>query len=148
MLYNISMKKVYLASTIFLLFPLVTHAQNLLLLVVNFVKFINGVLIPFLLGIGFLMFVVNVVRYFVLGSANEEGRDKAKSLAIYSVAAFVLIVTFWGIINLLAGSLDIRSNQPVSDYVCKDGGPGCQDLIDSPCQTSPSQDCEDNQNTG
>lgn len=140
------MKKVSIATTVFLLFPFVTHAQNLLSLVINFVEFINGVLIPFLLGIGFLMFVINVVRYFVLGSANEEGRDKAKKLAIYSVSAFVLIVTFWGIINLLTGSINIGGGQPRNDYIeNKNPTP----FGDDPCGTNPSSpSCQNNQTTG
>jgi hypothetical protein len=73
----------------------------------NVILFINGVLIPFLLGIGFLIFVWGMFRYFIAGGADEEARDKGKSLIVYSVLGFVLILIFWGIVNIVANATGI-----------------------------------------
>jgi len=118
------MKKVFLASIIGLMSPAsalaaaaktATDAQSYLK---TFVAFVNSTIIPFLIGIAFLFFIINVVRYFVIGSTSDEGREKAKSLAIYGVAAFVFIIVFWGIINMLTSSLGYQNGvQPNSDYV-------------------------------
>ena len=99
--------------------PFIASAQSLQTLLPAFVTFLSGVFIPFLLGIGFLIFVINVVRYFIAGSGTEQGREKAKNTALYSILGFVIIVLFWGIINLLASSIglnDGNSNRPTSDY--------------------------------
>jgi len=101
-----------------LVLPVVSHAQSLQDLVKNTTSFLGEIVIPFLIGIAFLAFVYNVIRFFVLGSTSEEGREKAKALAIYSVLAFTLIIIFWGIINLLTSSIGLDDkNQPGSDYV-------------------------------
>ena len=115
-----------------LLFPIVTHAQSLQEFFTNLTKFLSNIVIPFLLGIAFLFFVWNAFRFFILGGANEESQDKAKSLAIYGVSAFVLIITFWGIINLLASSLGFDGcDPPKSDYASKDFvGPPDADCLD------------------
>jgi len=77
--------------------------------------------VPFLFGLAFLFFVVNAIRFFVLGGASQEGRDKAKSLVIYSVIALVILLIFWGIVNIIAGSLGLGGcDAPASDYVIKD----------------------------
>ena len=70
----------------------------------NILLFTNNVLIPFILGIGFLVFVYGMFQYFIAGGANDEKKEKGKSLAVYAVLGFVLVVIFWGIINLIATS--------------------------------------------
>ena len=64
----------------------------------------NTVLIPFIIGIGFLVFVWGMFQFFIAGGANDEKKEKGKSLMIYAILGFVLIIVFWGIVNLLAGS--------------------------------------------
>lgn len=113
------MKKVFLASFL-LLFPSFSFAAagSLQTFLTNLVTFLSDTVVPFLIAVAFLFFVVNAVRYFVLGSTNEEDREKAKALAIYGVAAFVFIVIFWGIINLLSSSTGLEGQSaPVPDYI-------------------------------
>jgi hypothetical protein len=43
-------------------------------------------------------------QFFIAGGANDESKEKGKSLMIYATLGFVLIIIFWGIVNLLAGS--------------------------------------------
>jgi succinate dehydrogenase/fumarate reductase cytochrome b subunit len=97
--------------------PAYAYAQGLEDYLENFALFIDGVLIPFLFGIAFLVFVVNAVRFFVLQSSNENGREKARNLMMYSILAFVFLIVFWGLINLLTSSLGLDGcDAPVSDY--------------------------------
>lgn len=70
----------------------------------NILVFANNVLIPFIIGIGFLVFVWGMFQFFIAGGSNDEAKEKGKSLMIYATLGFVLIIVFWGIINLLASS--------------------------------------------
>ena len=70
----------------------------------NIILFANDVLIPFILGLGFLFFVWGMFRYFIMGGADEESREKGKSLMLWALIGFVLIIVFWGIVNLVASS--------------------------------------------
>jgi hypothetical protein len=70
----------------------------------NILGFISRVLIPFILGIGFLFFVWGMFLYFIKGGADDEAKEKGKSLIIYALAGFVLIFIFWGLVRLLAVS--------------------------------------------
>jgi hypothetical protein len=70
-------------------------------------SFFNEYLIPFLLGIAFLIFIINAIRFFVIKSATEEGRENAKSLALYSIGVFIFILSFWGIINIFTNGLGL-----------------------------------------
>jgi len=85
-----------------------------------------------------------------LQSNNKEGREKARSLVMYSVIAFVFLIIFWGVINLLSSSLGLSGTaQPQSDYMQQNNSNGFEFLGDDPCATNPSSPgCSDNASTG
>jgi uncharacterized membrane protein YidH (DUF202 family) len=70
----------------------------------DILTFANNVLIPFIIGIGFLVFVYGMFKYFIAGGAEEDKQKEGKDLMIYATLGFVLIVVFWGVVNLLANS--------------------------------------------
>lgn len=73
--------------------------------------------------------VFNIVRYFVLGSTNEEGREKAKAYLLYSIFAFVFIIVFWGIVNLLVATTGLDgAPMPTTDFEMEFGEP--DNLVD------------------
>lgn len=107
----------YSAFAVFLTLPALASAQTLQKLFADIPTFIDIVLIPFLFGIAFLIFVINAIRFFVIGGSNEDGRKNAKTLVIYSIAAFVFLIIFWGIVNMLSSSAGFSGEtQPCTDY--------------------------------
>lgn len=74
----------------------------------SILTFINGVLIPFILGVAFLLFVWGMFQYFIAGGANEEAKEKGKSLLTYAILGFVVIIVFWGVINLLVDATGLE----------------------------------------
>jgi uncharacterized membrane protein YidH (DUF202 family) len=112
------MKKVIytLTSSTLLAIPFVTNAQfnpnggefgNLL---TDILRFANNILIPFIIGIGFLVFVYGMFKYFIAGGQNEDKQKEGKALMIYATLGFVLIVVFWGVVNLLASSTGLDND--------------------------------------
>ena len=71
-------------------------------------EFTNNVLIPFIIGIGFLAFVWGMFQYFILGGANDESREKGRKLMVSATLAFVIIILFFGFINLLTTSTGLE----------------------------------------
>jgi hypothetical protein len=67
--------------------------------------FIDAVLIPLVLGIAFLMFIWGVFKFFVLGGSDSEKQTEGKSLMIYAIAGFVIILSFYGLVNFLTQGL-------------------------------------------
>jgi len=112
------MKKfIHIIPAFVLLLPMVVFGQNTIptgggefgTLLRNIITFINGILIPFILGIGFLVFVWGMFRYFIAGGANDEAKEQGKSLMIYATLGFVLIIIFWGVVNLVAQSTGLEN---------------------------------------
>ena len=110
----------YIIVALFILVtPHLGHAQttgSLQGLIAGTLGFLDAVIIPVILGIAFLMIVWNVLRFFVIGADNEESQQNAKNLALYSVLAFVLILSFWGIVAILTNGIGL----PSSDVPCED----------------------------
>jgi hypothetical protein len=81
----------------------------------NILGFINTILIPFILGIGFLVFVWGMFKFFIYGGADDEAKSSGKSLMVYATLGFVLIIIFWGVVNLIAESTGFDSQSPTSN---------------------------------
>jgi len=100
--------------------------QSLFGYVIDITEFLNEVIIPFLFAIAFLVFIYNAIRYSVIEGSNEEGQEKARALALYSIAAFVFLIIFWGVVSLLTESLDFYWQGPVCpDYLTNMPGHPC-----------------------
>jgi hypothetical protein len=67
--------------------------------------FINYYLVPAVFAIAFLVFIWGLFQYFIYGGANEDSREKGKQLAVYGVIGFVIMVSVWGLVNVIANGL-------------------------------------------
>lgn len=83
-----------------------------------FLDFINDTLIPLLLAIAFFVFIFNIARYFIIGGSNEDSQEKAKSTAIWGIAAFVVMLSIWGIVTIFINVFNLDNRGIVPDYMC------------------------------
>lgn len=107
------MKKFIPAIGVLYLLPLVTLAQEfgeVSDFIGNIIGFINSTLVPLVFAIAFLIFLWGVFKYFILGGADEGKREEGRQLMLYAIIGFVLMVSIWGIVNLLAGGLGLRED--------------------------------------
>ncbi|MEZ4104488.1 MAG: hypothetical protein R3B60_04380 [Candidatus Paceibacterota bacterium] len=69
-----------------------------------FIGLIN-ILIPTLLSFVFLFLVWKVFDAWVINAGDEKKREEGKRLALVAVLVVVLIISVWGIINMLRKSI-------------------------------------------
>jgi len=112
--------QLFLSSTAVFLFPVVALGQGLAdnasggvlgSLLTNILTFTSNVLIPFILGIGFLAFVWGMFLFFIAGGSNDESKEKGKSLMIYATLGFVIIIIFFGVINFLSDATGLQEDR-------------------------------------
>ena len=106
--------------------PFVASAQTLQSFIAGLLGFFNNVLVPLIFSLALLFFLWNVFRYFILKGATPDGREKAKRYMIWSIIGLVLMVSIWGIVNLLINGLGIREDY----YLCPDYNPDCFPVTD------------------
>ncbi len=112
------MKKIsyLMGGTGLLALPMLASAQlatsanggDFQILLTNILTFIDTVIVPAIIAIGFLVFVWGMFKYFIAGGADEGKREEGKSLMIFATLGFVLIIVFWGIVNLLTQSTGLE----------------------------------------
>jgi len=109
-------KIIFSGFTLFLI-PFIASAQSLQGGTLNLKRFFMEEFLRGSLVLAFLFFAVNAIRFFVMEATEEEGRRKAKTLAIYGIAAVVFILSFFGLIMFLTESVGLEGQSaPKSDY--------------------------------
>lgn len=95
--------------------------QSIQELIINLTLFISNVLLPFLFGLALLFFVWNTFKFFIAGAGDTTAKENAKNLALYGIGGFVLLVSIWGIVNMLVNGLGWGgTNEVVPDYIFDD----------------------------
>ncbi len=77
--------------------------------------FINSTLIPLVFALALLMFIWGMFKFLILGGSEEESRKEGKNLMLWSVIGFVVMVSIFGIVNLLAGGLGFADDQTLQN---------------------------------
>ena len=76
------------------------------------VGLINNVAVPVVFALAFIVFIWGVFNYFIAGGHDEEKRDKGKQLMLYGIIGFFVMVSVWGLVNILVGSVDLENEGP------------------------------------
>lgn len=93
--------------------PFVSFAQQIrdITGVGNFIiSTINDVLVPVLFAVAFIVFVWGAFSTFILGANSEETKEKGKNLMLYGLIGFFVMVSVWGLVGILTGSVNFGGN--------------------------------------
>jgi hypothetical protein len=72
---------------------------------VAFILMYIGYLIPFMLGVVFVIIVWKIFNAWVLNADDPDKQAEGRTLAITAVIVFVIMISAWGIVALLRRSL-------------------------------------------
>ncbi len=73
---------------------------------------INTIFIPLLFTISFAVFLFGIFRFFILGRGDEENRKKGQDAMIWGIIGFVVMLSVWGLVNIVRGSLPLDPTVP------------------------------------
>lgn len=79
---------------------------------------INNVLVPVLFAVAFIVFLWGAFSVFILGANSEETKEKGKSLMLWGLIGFFVMVSIWGLVNILTGTIQF-GNTSVTQPVAK-----------------------------
>lgn len=72
--------------------------------------FINNTLIPLLFAAALLVFLYGMFKFFILGGGDEGSRSEGRQLMLWAIIAFVVMVSIFGIVNLISSGLGFDAN--------------------------------------
>jgi len=108
-----------LATTLALvaLTPMLAFAQfgGINTFITDIIAFINNVLIPLVFAIALLVFLYGVFDYFILGGGDEGKREEGRKLMLWAIIGFVVMVSIFGIVNLIANGLGFSADQDIQN---------------------------------
>lgn len=96
------------------LFPDVSYAatDNLKKLINLVIEYLNY-FIYLIIGLATLSFVWNVYRLYFVADAD---RSEAGQYVLYSVIGFFVMLSMWGLVNLVAGTFKLDNTGPVQPF--------------------------------
>ncbi|MFT5849804.1 MAG: hypothetical protein ACI9H6_000623 [Patiriisocius sp.] len=116
---TLSMKKIsiYTLALALMVLPGVAAAQfgGINDFIGDISSFINGTLIPLVFAVALLVFIYGIFKYFILGGGDEDSREEGKKLMVYAIVGFVIMVSVFGIVNLIAGGLGFSDDQDIQN---------------------------------
>ena len=68
-------------------------------------------IIPFLITLSIAVFIYGVVK-FIFNADNEEERKKGKNFMIYGIISLFVIVSVWGLVNILINTFGLSKTAP------------------------------------
>lgn len=77
--------------------------------------FINNTLIPLVFGVALLVFIWGVFKYMILGGGDEGSREEGKQLMIWAIVGFVVMVSVFGIVNLIASGFGFSGKEEIQN---------------------------------
>lgn len=94
------------------LFPFLVFAETKTLasLILTIIGYLNSILY-LIMGVAIVMFVFYVIKYFMRPSTD---RAEAWNYVIYSIFGFFVVLSFWGIVNILTNTFNLGNNNPSS----------------------------------
>ena len=79
---------------------------------------INGILVPLLIAVAFIVFLWGIYKYFIKGADNEKERETGRVFTLYGVIGFVIIFSVWGIVQIFMSTLNLKAtNAPPSPTI-------------------------------
>jgi Type IV secretion system pilin len=82
---------------------------------------INNVLVPVLFAVAFIVFLWGAFEVFIVGANSEEAKEKGKNLMLYGLIGFFVMVSIWGLVNILTGTISFGNNTGITGGTPKAG---------------------------
>lgn len=107
-----------LGSLAALALPLVSSAATTISNVTDLGKFIidtiNNILVPVLFAVAFIVFLYGVFETFIIGARNDTAKEKGKGLMLWGLIGFFVMVSVWGLVNILTGTITLTNTAPAT----------------------------------
>ena len=91
--------------------PLVAGAANVddFFDVIGVVNTLLNTIIPLLIGVAVVVFLIGVIRYVTAGD-DEVKIKAARSMMIYGIIGLFVMVSVWGLVNIIAGTFETNTS--------------------------------------
>lgn len=105
---SLTLKGVVLAAA---LIPLVSFAQptgGIRGIGQILISLINGVLVPLLLAIAFIVFIYGIAKSYIFSQGDEAAVKTGHQIILWGLIGFFIILSVWGLVNILVETFQLN----------------------------------------
>ncbi|HVB19987.1 MAG TPA: pilin [Candidatus Paceibacterota bacterium] len=73
----------------------------------NILYLINGVLVPVLFAVAFIVFLYGIAKAYIFSGGDPEKVSQGHKLLLWGIIAFVVMVSIWGLVNVVANTFGL-----------------------------------------
>ncbi|MBP9701867.1 MAG: hypothetical protein KBD47_02720 [Candidatus Pacebacteria bacterium] len=84
----------------------VTDLKSLVDFIIDYIN--EGIYL--LMALATIAFVYNIIQYYVV--KKDADRTEAASYLLYSIIGLAVIVSFWGLVNVVLATFSLKNTQP------------------------------------
>lgn len=68
---------------------------------------INGILVPVLFAVAFIVFLYGVARTYIFSVGDEEAVKTGHKLILWGLIGFVVMISLWGLVNIVSNTFGL-----------------------------------------
>ena len=76
---------------------------------------INGILVPVIFALAFIVFLFGVARKYIFSNGDQTKVAEGHKLILWGIIGFVVMLSFWGLVNILTGTFGLDFIGPPTD---------------------------------
>ena len=92
--------------------PQITNANDL----IRRISSIGDVAVYILIALAIVYIVYATVQYFIKGNSGDESRREAGLQIMWGIIGLAIIVSIWGLVNILLNTFSTKNNVPTSGF--------------------------------
>lgn len=88
----------------------------------SIIDFINQTLVPLVFALALIVFIWGLFQSFILGGTDPEKRKAGQDLMLWGIIAFFVMVSVWGLVNILTGTFGFTGSETIPLPEAQTGG--------------------------
>ncbi len=76
----------------------------------NIIYIINGILVPVLFAIAFVIFLYGIARAYIFSGGDPEKVKDGHKMLMWGLIAFVVMISIWGLVNIVANTFGLAGS--------------------------------------
>lgn len=77
------------------------------------IDIINDILVPVIFALAFIVFLWGAFQAFIVGATSDDAKENGKKLMLWGLIGFFVMVSIWGLVNILTGTVQFGDNSGV-----------------------------------
>ncbi len=76
----------------------------------NVIYIINGVLVPLLFAISFIVFLYGIAKAYIFSSGDEAAVKSGHQIILWGLIGFAVMISVWGLVNVVVATFGLATS--------------------------------------